>query len=543
MSKSLSNPAVRGLGIVALSLAAITAFYKSVGYLGFNPTDDGAILATSYRLLQGEIPHIDFISPRPVGSPLLHTLDFLIPLPLFVAGRIVALAEMLAFTYCFARVTIGKPLVRWPLIALAGALAAWAINVHTFTLMPWHTIDGLLVLAVGIAILSSASGSSRYRVPLAFVILGLGPLTKQGFAFAPLVGIIYAFYKGIYREKALKRVGFHALLAATPTVLYVATIAVLGGGQAMASQLSATAPDWGAQLFTSPSLWEGKSLILLCLHIVSGIAVAFLCTPRRDGRVLHPKLATVMRCGVTLVLLIWLHQFPFDTVYTGGLYVMWAMIAYFVTAQVVGKFDAAALVVLAAGWIAMLSWGYAVPNLVAGSMAFFLMYRSWTGVKIPELAMPALAVLIVVVVAIMSFAVRRAHPPRDLSKPLLTFPLLEISAEFGDIRTSDALGRHLQDIVDCVEHYPSDKVAILPSNAGLYPALGLENPLPIDWVYPLEYSGSESRLLRSAEQLEPSYLVIFQNFDVAQISSPSEVPKAHDIFWYDLHLVPGCLTL
>lgn len=40
--------------------------------LGFNPTDDGFVLAMSRRLLEGEVPHRDFISIRPVASAVFH---------------------------------------------------------------------------------------------------------------------------------------------------------------------------------------------------------------------------------------------------------------------------------------------------------------------------------------------------------------------------------------------------------------------------------------------------------------------------------------
>ena len=40
--------------------------------LGFNPTDDGFTLAYSRRIIEGEIPHRDFMMLRPFLSPVLH---------------------------------------------------------------------------------------------------------------------------------------------------------------------------------------------------------------------------------------------------------------------------------------------------------------------------------------------------------------------------------------------------------------------------------------------------------------------------------------
>src|SRR3990172_49476 len=58
-------------GLLALTIAVHLIFSP----LGFNPTDDGFTLAYSRRLLEGEVPHRDFIIIRPALSPLLHVRE------------------------------------------------------------------------------------------------------------------------------------------------------------------------------------------------------------------------------------------------------------------------------------------------------------------------------------------------------------------------------------------------------------------------------------------------------------------------------------
>jgi hypothetical protein len=100
--------------VVTLSLAALAAWiFLSFGRLGFNPTDDGYMLAYSHRLLRGEMPHRDFSSPAPVGSPLRHLLDWALPLPLLEASRLVAVVEMGAYSAWLATLTFGRPLSGW----------------------------------------------------------------------------------------------------------------------------------------------------------------------------------------------------------------------------------------------------------------------------------------------------------------------------------------------------------------------------------------------------------------------------------------------
>ena len=52
-------------------------FHLIFSKYGFNPTDDGHVLANSKRILFGEVPHKDFISVRPAGSAYLHVFEVL----------------------------------------------------------------------------------------------------------------------------------------------------------------------------------------------------------------------------------------------------------------------------------------------------------------------------------------------------------------------------------------------------------------------------------------------------------------------------------
>ena len=86
----MKKPGVINYFFLSLVIIAGTILlYAVLGVIsteGFNPSDDGVILAQSYRLLQGQIPHLDFISIRPVGSAVLHSLHFISPLPLEVSA-------------------------------------------------------------------------------------------------------------------------------------------------------------------------------------------------------------------------------------------------------------------------------------------------------------------------------------------------------------------------------------------------------------------------------------------------------------------------
>ncbi len=66
----------RGVLPLLWPVALCLAIYASSGSLGFNPSDEGLVLAQARRVVQGGTPHIDIVSPRPLGSALLHAPEF-----------------------------------------------------------------------------------------------------------------------------------------------------------------------------------------------------------------------------------------------------------------------------------------------------------------------------------------------------------------------------------------------------------------------------------------------------------------------------------
>ena len=89
--------------LTLLLFAGTVILYTLMGIIpseGFNPSDDGVILAQSYRLLQGQIPHLDFISIRPIGSAVFHSIHFISPLPLEISEARHHLALICLFQGC-----------------------------------------------------------------------------------------------------------------------------------------------------------------------------------------------------------------------------------------------------------------------------------------------------------------------------------------------------------------------------------------------------------------------------------------------------------
>src|SRR3954470_20794631 len=58
---------------IAFLLIVPTVAHLLFSWRGFAPVDDGFTLAYSRRILEGQVPHRDFIIIRPFVSPLIHT--------------------------------------------------------------------------------------------------------------------------------------------------------------------------------------------------------------------------------------------------------------------------------------------------------------------------------------------------------------------------------------------------------------------------------------------------------------------------------------
>src|SRR5438309_882525 len=142
----------RGAISLAWPVALVAAVYSAVGRIGFNPTDEGYVQAGSYRILLGQLAHRDWISPRPVFSSVIHTVDFLVPAPLFEVSRVIALFEFAGYAILLAWFIYESPPWHWGPVRIAAAAASMLVNLHTFLLTSWYTVDGLLCSAIGLVL-------------------------------------------------------------------------------------------------------------------------------------------------------------------------------------------------------------------------------------------------------------------------------------------------------------------------------------------------------------------------------------------------------
>ena len=185
---------------------------------------------------------------------------------------------------------------------LAATVAAAAVNLHTFPLMAWYTLDGLVLIAVGYALVHSGVRSgSRWRVLAGLFLIGVATTTKQSFAPAVLIGLALAFQgRGRWVRRARVDVAVALAAAALAPACYVLAVSAAGG----LSELVAQATTVDKQFLLAPLTYlASRRMELVVAAGVVAIAVAIVAESRgstRSGQL--AVVATVMASLAVVVL-------------------------------------------------------------------------------------------------------------------------------------------------------------------------------------------------------------------------------------------------
>ncbi|MGB2962025.1 MAG: hypothetical protein WBC52_06380, partial [Candidatus Omnitrophota bacterium] len=186
--KGVAKLSIWNTGICILFLVLVTAIAHFLfSWRGFNPTDDGFILASSRRILEGQVPHLDFISIRPVGSALLHMpFVFLDGDYTFWISRFFVWFQFACIAWVWT-IIISKVLkISFNAVEkVIFALIAFAFSSHTFPIMAWYTIDGLFLLSIGLGLCLRRSQDSKLT---GYTLIGMAYLCKQ--SFLPMIFVI-----------------------------------------------------------------------------------------------------------------------------------------------------------------------------------------------------------------------------------------------------------------------------------------------------------------------------------------------------------------
>jgi len=168
----------------ALVILFILIFHLIFSKYGFNPTDDGYVLAHAKRILNGEIPHRDFLSIRPAFSSFFHSIEIIVfpTEKIFYYSRFV----VIFFFFAISQLTINlfNNDFNQELKKKFYFIIIFLFISHNFPIMTWTTIDGILFCLLGFYLIKTK------KKKIGYLILSISYLCKQSFLFIPFITII-----------------------------------------------------------------------------------------------------------------------------------------------------------------------------------------------------------------------------------------------------------------------------------------------------------------------------------------------------------------
>ena len=524
--------------------------------MGFNPTDDGFTLAYTRRILEGQIPHRDFITIRPIGSPLLH-------LPVLYLGgdytfwlsRLFVWIQFGSISWLW--VNIISHLLEFPLDRterIRVALVTFVGTIHTFPLMAWHTIDGLFFLSLGLG-LCVLRGDSAAKM-FGYLLMGFAYICKQSFVLLPLATIL------ILKDATRIR---YWIAAAIPGVIYILFLALTGSIRDGILQLTSRrefltfglVPYLNAQ--TSFGILAGYfaswlvssmrkqenivgiyiltagPLLALGVALTQGTLPAFGLFGLLAGAILYGALhtsaasQTYLQSGLICALMVLIAGWalgislplpiPSQLLIAIILFVLYLLARKSLSPNFVIR---GAVMVLIVSWASSLSVGYSTPALGAGLIVCALLALANHSFRLTQMKTLSPILWLLTFTTLASFAIARAeYIYRDLSKSHLTQPVSQVLPGFKMIQTNPNTFEYIKDLNKAVELAKRNKMSyiILPDFACYWVRSPDLNPAPIDWPYREELTRQElfDRVTRSLYNGRSHRLLIVSKVDTAAV--------------------------
>ncbi|MFO7616688.1 MAG: hypothetical protein R6V75_05510 [Bacteroidales bacterium] len=531
------------VALLALVLVIANALLQIPSGEGFNPSDDGVVLAQSYRLLQGEVPHRDFISIRPVGSAVMHLVHFFSPLPLVLSSRWAVLAEYFLISLLFALAWIPFSSRPRPGIggwALAGlVLFQFLLTESHYNLFPWTTVDALFWSGVALLAWSRLEANPERRVPFKLFVLFFGvtaaALCRQTFLLPGLVLAIAAGWKHLIRGSGGQHplVSWPAVVAGTlPGWVYAGILTVTGSWGDFIRQMTGRTEFWetGVRKF-SDNFWGTPAWAAFAAVLATGLLIRWADDDRRLISIGQSILSTLRAAIMISVLLVSMAVFlvpAYLFAWSFGLF--WLLLLQLILLKINPSDNrpqtSIAWWTLLIAWTSSLSLGDNAPVFATGILAGagIILYVESAG-AIGKVARPAVVGILVgaflLGLTLVSFRAQKRNNYRDLPAARLEAPLGELYPGLKGIRSNPALFDYMSEIRAIYEKLgsPAGRFAVWPNNALVYALLDSPNPFPLDWMQAAEYPGSEERLYEEIGRVmgRGEYFILLERYNVKWI--------------------------
>ncbi len=497
-----SNTSVLGLFFVII-IASLSHLLFS--HLGYNPTDDGFTLAYSRRILDGQIPHLDFIIIRPFLSPLLHLPvvafggDYTFYISRFIVWIQFALIAFLLTNFIVQSISISINIY----LKLLFPLITFIIAAHTFPIMAWHTIDGLMLSVIGLNLLIS---HSKFKKNTGFLILGLAYLCKQ--SFLPL-GFIVILFDGEWR-KIERWVSF-----LSPALIYFLVLILYDTNAFENAILQITSQTGLSSIinFQFETIWLPAGIILgliiwLSLDLAKNMIdiLSYIFFSSILSLIVFGSMTDIVN-KISLLL---------SGIFISLMIINFKQFRNFNSQPYKTYFIFSILTICVS-----ISFGYNYPVFVTGG--FILLFYSYVAQKGFRFNDSKWIMIIVTVLLLGSFIYSRYNFIYREA------PFTEINYELGGVLSGASLIKTnvntfnvLSDLHNITKSISAKnkKYAIVPDNAGYWVKAQQQNPLSIDWVFETELNKEflKNRIKDDLNRNRGSLLIILQKYDAEYIA-------------------------
>lgn len=513
------------LTLAFLSVVPAVA-HLAYSWMGFSPTDQGFTLAYSRRLIEGQVPHLDFIIIRPPLSPLIHT-----PFVLFGGEYTYWLSRafvwfqfaVIAWAWVSAAEHVSARGFNAPLKFLLG-VTVFAGTAQHFVITAWHSIDGMFLASIGVWLLVTRPGTgTRFS---GYLLVGAAYLTKQSFILMPP---LFLLVLGDWRRPK------YLLASALPGLLYIVYLLATG-----------SFPDAYSQLTSQTGIFSAGVLSYLNYAVALGglVGVAatlpLVATGRFSPDRLLPRWANLVRTAAALALFGIPAVFitagmvidALSTVAFGVFGIALGTVAVMLASVLYRRHEATpsypgairlTLLALVLAWSVSLSFGYNTPGLGIGIMLLALVLLAYPALPAPPARLAQVALIGAGLAVILSFAWSRTeYIYRELPASQLTEPVGEVLPGGRLIYTNPQTYAFLEDIGEGsrMAEQRGKEYAIIPQAAGYWVQAEQTNPLPLDWPWSVELGTPElnERVEQDLAAERGETLVLAQKVDAFELA-------------------------
>lgn len=512
--------------ILVIIFAVSFSMLNYVGNEGFNPTDEGVVLAQSWRIINGEVPHKDFISIRPAASGYLHAVNFIFPGPLVTNARWFVLFQFFLIALVMSgfvfKILSEKYKNPKPAMFLALLTAGFTLTTLNYNLYSWTTIDTVFwsVLAMPLILKSK---KTWYNVT-GLIFLSFAALSRQTFVLVAAAGFVYVFLS--YKKDLRKSIPV-ILAGASPFFAYlILLIANSATGDFLQQMTGRTEFFETAIVQFVKRFATGLSTPLNIVCFIVSVVI-FLNRKHDIRRVFFEKGFHAIIAVIYSVFAVFhsiryfnaprlnISTLPFELFFM----LLFLSILHWVILPQSKELRKISIAVLFISWVSAISLGDNTPVFATGILFIMIMSLSadiflFQPTKISAIMKnQLLAVSVSLFLVVSGYFSQERLNYRDSSSKKLVNGLKSASVEFGSIRTNPAMVEYYSELREILDTLPdaNNNTIVFPHNAMFYPVMKTRNPMSLDWLIENEYVGQEERIksdLKNLKQRDLTYFIV-----------------------------------